>query len=57
MRDEWVVIRKDTVIAYSRYYAGSFMERPGKTAKPSVMVASILAEIGTEHLSNTRLEC
>jgi DNA-directed RNA polymerase subunit N (RpoN/RPB10) len=55
MNDELERIWKEAVILKSRYYHDIFMKDLRKTMKTSSM-ASIQAEIRTEHLPDTGLE-
>jgi hypothetical protein len=48
---------KETAVDYSQYYSCIFLEVPRKTMKTSMMAIGVPAEIRTDHVHNTRLEC
>jgi hypothetical protein len=47
---------KGVVMAYSRYYPGICLVRMSKTTKASGLIASVPAEIQTNHFLNTSLD-
>jgi hypothetical protein len=49
-------IWKEAAVTLSRYSLGIFLERLRKAAKTTVSIASVPAEIRTEHFLNTNLD-
>jgi hypothetical protein len=50
------MVRKEAIVALARYYTGIFLEILSKTNK-YLRILCVLAEIRTEYVPNTGLEC
>jgi hypothetical protein len=48
--DEFKVIQKEMVVAYSRHYLGIFLEVMRKATKSSFIVTSVLAKIRNKYV-------
>jgi hypothetical protein len=57
INDELEEIQREAAVDHSWYYPSIYLEKPRKTTKTLSQNSRCPAEIRTEHLPNTSLEC